>query len=224
MEGFPSPPNAHWLFGHLIQMNGGDKGFTRGHRDVYVDYADKRTGRGSFWFFTEPAVSLLQAKDVKLVLQSSSYRKDIALTAVHTQRFLGPKALVALMGKEWRLYRSAVHKSFTPAAIRNSQHIIYQVGDLLADSLLDSDIVADVSSGSDDSSTTMEILPVMKMATIDVFGLAALDVDFKCCEKLELSPVAKAFDFLTGKAHVRRRKKRKEKQRMNEWHHLLTLN
>jgi hypothetical protein len=197
VNGFPSPPDAHWLFGHLIQLNGGDEGFTKGYEDVYVRYTDKSTGRGSFWFFTAPAVSLLQARDVKMVLQASSYRKDMSAIAVHTKNFLGPKALVALMGKEWRLFRSAIHKSFTPAAIRQSQHIIYQVGDLLADTLLESDSI--VSNPADTSPKATKILPIMKMATIDVFGLAVLDMDFQCCAKLELSPVANAFDLLTGK-------------------------
>jgi hypothetical protein len=37
----------------------------------------------------------------------------------------------------------------------------------------------------------------MKMATIDVFGKAALNVDFGCCEGLQLSSIAFAFDYLT---------------------------
>ena len=37
----------------------------------------------------------------------------------------------------------------------------------------------------------------MKMATMDAFGFAALDVDFQCCQQLQLTAVASAFEHLS---------------------------
>jgi cytochrome P450 len=202
VPGFPSPPGAHWLFGHLILLHhgegeddaGGGADFVRGYNAVYEKYADPQSGRGSFWFFTSPSISLLNGRDVKTILTASSYRDSIALFNVHNSNFLGRRALVALMGKEWRLYRSAVHKSFTPAVIRQSQTVICQVGETLVDSLIRETAATASTSGG---TSPTPVLPLMKMATIDVFGKAALNVDFACCESLRLSPIAYAFDYLT---------------------------
>jgi len=64
---------------------------------------------------------------------------SIALLQRHTDMFLGSHALTGLMGREWRHYRSAVHRSFTPSALAESQEAIneelytrvYDVGHLL---------------------------------------------------------------------------------------------
>ncbi|KAG7362192.1 cytochrome P450 [Nitzschia inconspicua] len=208
VPGFPSPPNSHWLFGHLIVLHSGGGGlrpdgspktFIDGYQAVYVKHADPDSGRGSFWFFTVPAVYLTRGKDVKAVLSASSYRAPTTVVEIHTKQFLGKKALVNLMGKEWRLYRSAVHKSFTPKAIQQSQHIIDRVGSVLTDTLL-----AQVETAPS-KQLTMQVLPIMKMATMDVFGVAAFNFDFRCTETLTLSPVAAAFEYL-GKEYTRRLK------------------
>jgi cytochrome P450 len=132
-------------------------------------------------------------------LNASSFRKPMSLVDTHTKNFLGQRALVALNGKEWRLYRSAVHKSFTPAAIQQSQTVICEVGETLVDSLL-------LLNKRVGQQQPILVLPLMKMATIDVFGLAALSVDFECCKTLQLTPIAAAFDYLTGE-YTRRLKR-----------------
>jgi cytochrome P450 len=208
VPGFPSPPNSHWLFGHLIELQGGGrrpedgtpKSFVDGYQTVYVNHADPASGRGSFWFFIKPAIYLTRGRDVKAVLSASSYRSPTSIVDVHTKEFLGRKALVNLMGKEWRLYRSAVHKSFTPRAIQQSQHIIDRVGDVLADTLLQP-----IHASSSSNKLSIQILPIMKMATMDVFGLAAFNFNFQCVSKLQLSPVAAAFEHLS-KEYTRRLK------------------
>lgn len=205
VEGFPSPPNPHWLLGHLVALqgkgnrpDGTPKTFVDGYQTVFVNHADPNTGRGSFWFFNRPTVYLTRGNDVKTVLNSSSYRKPTPIIDMHLTRFLGQKTLVTLTGKEWRLYRSALHKSFTPRAVEQSQHIIDQVGAMLTETLLKKATAAKPA-------LTIPILQLMKMATIDVFGLAALNVDFQCSTTLEMSPVASAFDFL-GQEYTRRLK------------------
>jgi cytochrome P450 len=200
--------------------------FVRGYQRVYCDHADPGTGMGSFWFFNIPCVSILRGKDARKVMRSSSFRKPVWLINVHTKQLLGQKTLLSLMNKEWRYYRSAVHKSFTSEVINQSRPFIYQIGNTLADALLAKIAENDFSKetedesindcGSEDATVTssnplptladacmagpISILPLMKMATIDVFGLVALrgnGVDFGCTRNLELSPIASAFDHLT---------------------------
>jgi cytochrome P450 len=200
--------------------------FVRGYQRVYCDHADQGTGMGSFWFFHIPCVSVLKGKDAKKVMGSSSFRKPVWLTNIHTRQLLGHKTLLSLMNKEWRYYRSAIHKSFTSEVIKQSRPFIYQIGNTLADALLTKIAEKDFSKekedetisdyGSEDETVTssnplptqanacmigpISVLPLMKMATIDVFGLVALGgngVDFGCTRNLELSPIASAFDHLT---------------------------
>lgn len=227
------------------------KSFVRGYERVYVDHADPETGMGSYWFFHIPCVSLLRGKDARKVMLSSSYRRSAWLVNNHTKQFLGQKALLTLMKKEWRYFRNAVHKSFTSEVVKESRPFVYQVGKLLADVLVkktkNSNSNESSSSGyicnnnSSRSSSTMgttmvedesvsdydsedgairassptlsvpstgaavvgdiiSVLPLMKMAAIDVFGLVALrsnGVDFGCTQNLQLSPIASAFDYLT---------------------------
>jgi len=190
--GIPSAPGAHWLFGHLIQLNGGGD-FVEGYQAVFEKYADPATGLCSCWFVHQPSLTVLLGRDAKAVLTASSYRESIKLLDLHNEQFLGLKALTALMGKEWRMYRSAVHKSFTPGALQLSQRAINQVGTTLSNTLLKA-----LSNGNDNDKKQQPVLPLMKMATMDVFGLVAMDVEFQCCQQLELTPVASAFEHLTN--------------------------
>ena len=109
--GLPYPSGAHWLLGHLIMLNGNGN-FMEGYNQVFEKDADPESGLCSFWFFTAPSISVLLGKHVKAVLNGSSFRKGVALLDNHMHNFLGSKALVALMGKEWKLYRSAVSLLF----------------------------------------------------------------------------------------------------------------
>ena len=188
-KGIPVAPDSHWLLGHMIELNA--NGFVKGYEKCFVDPADEN-GLSSFWFLHNPSVSVLRGREVKQILISGSFRVPIPVINIHNKHFLGLKALTALMGKEWRVARSAVHKSFTPSALKSSQTSINQVGMTLAKSL------TELIEQSTTKSIQRTVLPMMKMATFDVFGRSVLDMDFQCCERLELSEFANAFDFLTS--------------------------
>jgi cytochrome P450 len=200
-QGIPMAEGANFLLGHITLLHG-DGDFRTGYKRVYEAPADPSSGICSLWFVTRPTLSVLLSRHVKMVLSTSSYRESNALMDQHNHNFLGPKGLTALNGKQWKVYRSAVHKSFTPSALKQSQRCIHIVGNTLVRSLLEKirgthDTKSiNLSSGSVEGSIREAVLPLMKMATIDVFGLAIMDVDFQCCEKLELTPVASAFEFL----------------------------
>ena len=53
----------------------------------------------------------------------------------------------------------------------------------------------DTANGS--PSLTTEVLPLMKLAAIDIFAETSLGKDLGCCSSLALTPVASAFDYLT---------------------------
>jgi cytochrome P450 len=185
----PMAKDPHFLMGHVLMLDG-DGDFRKGQDAVYVDPADPVTGLSGLWLGTNPAVSVLLGSHVKTILNSSSYRESFFLFDHHLNHFLGPKSLASLMGKEWKIYRSAVHKSFTPAALLEAQRGIVRVGNALVESLLK-------KIGSSDSSLIQQpLLPLMKMATIDALGLSVLDVHFECCQKLEMAPFASGFEFL----------------------------
>lgn len=200
--GIPSAPGAHWLLGHIILL-AGDGDFFKGYKTVYEEFADPESGLCSLWFLSVPCVSVLLSHHVKAVLNASSFRNSVKWLEEHDNHFLGPKALTALMGKEWKLYRSAVHRSFTPGALKQSQQSINRVGNTLVQSLLaaiEKRRITDgaVSEEKQKPALKQPLLPLMKMATMDVFGLAALDVDFACCQQLKLTEVASAFEYLAS--------------------------
>jgi cytochrome P450 len=201
----PMAGGANFLLGHLTLLHGkGD--FQKGYEMVYENPADPSSGLCSLWFINRPTLSVLLARHVKTVLSVSSYREPVRLLNLHNDRFLGEKALTSLNGKPWRVYRSAVHKSFTPSALKQSQKCIHVVGNTLVKAILSKIILQNDGRKEDrgkegngrkiPAAYKHPVLPLMKMATIDVFGLAIMDVDFQCCEKLELTPVASAFEYL----------------------------
>ncbi|OEU11052.1 cytochrome P450 [Fragilariopsis cylindrus CCMP1102] len=209
--------------------------FLHGYQKVYVDSAHPISGVASLWFFHIPSISVLQGKDVKKILLSSSYRKPNKLLDAHIFNMLGKRNLISLTGKDWRNYRSAVHKSlFTQAVVKQSQHAMHVVGNTMATSLLreisaaaakssakssqssqnknndeakrdsanananasDSDSASASSSEGDDYIIRL-ILPLMKMCTMDAFGVAVLDgYEFQCSKTLTLMPIAASFDYL----------------------------
>lgn len=59
------------------------------------------------------------------------------------------------------------------------------------------DSLLEAITASKTASLNQKVLPLMKMATMDVFGFAALDADFECCKRLKLTDVAFAFEHLS---------------------------
>ncbi|CAB9502005.1 Leukotriene-B(4) omega-hydroxylase 2 [Seminavis robusta] len=190
--GIPTAPQGHWLLGHLPRMELPD-GF-QGVKHCCHDYADTKTGLCAIWAATEPVISVLSGKDAKAILMASKTKPDIRIVALHFQKFLGAKNLLSMKGKEWKLYRTAVHKSFTPAMMEQSQQTITKVGNTLSDSLL-----CALQQQSNNSETIqMEIHPLMKMATSDVFFETMVGIDIQACQKLELPVMATSFEFLAA--------------------------
>ncbi|VEU36302.1 unnamed protein product [Pseudo-nitzschia multistriata] len=199
VPGFPSAKGAHWLCGHTIMIRSSElngKMCLAGQKEVYMDSADPETGVSSLWLFHIPSVSVLQSKDVKKILRSSSYRKSNGLVDAHIKNLLGRRNLISLTGTEWRTFRNAVHKCFTQTAVKQSQETMHEVGNAMAESLL-KEIRMQEKDNDLFQPTVRKVLPLMKCATVDVFGLAILDgFDFKCSKRLKLNPLAHSFEYL----------------------------
>ena len=139
-------------------------------------------------------MSVTQWQDAKTVLQSSSEHPTVQATKKHMDRFLGPHNILSLTGKEWKFHRSAIVRVFhSSSSLLNSRAAMVNVTQTLVESLL----------RQQQQPLTMDIVPVMKMITIDIFGRTALSHNFASCDNLELSPMAKAFDYL-GQDMMRR--------------------
>ncbi|CAB9510695.1 Leukotriene-B(4) omega-hydroxylase 2 [Seminavis robusta] len=192
--GLPTAPGAHWLLGHLPRMEQ-PNGFL-GSKYVFQDYADKTTGLCAVWAANKRALSVLSGNDAKTILKASRTKASHSYVTLHFQKFLGKKNMVTLQGKEWKLYRTAVHKSFTPAMMEQSQNIITTVGKTLAESLLKE--IHQKQEEKHTSNMKREIHPLMKMATADVFFATMLGVDLQACSHLELPTMATSFEFLAS--------------------------
>ena len=98
-----------------------------------------------------------------------------------------------LTGKVWKHERSIILKSFSKSSLEQSEKAIIQTTQDLIHAVKTK---LSQKSPPDDSTISMNVLHLMKMITMDVFGKAAFSHSFGNCGSLALSPVAEAFDFL----------------------------
>ena len=187
----PMPPGSHCILGHMgTRVFGAD--FRDSLKGMFVDYADEY-GVCSFWMVNCKGISVTSWQDARAVLQATTERRRLKLLAVHMNHFLGPRNIGILNGKEWKYHRAAILRVFhSSSTLVNSRAAMVQVTQTLVDSLL-----------TKPQPLEMDMEPVMKMITMDVFGRTALLHDFGCCLNLTLSPLAGAFDFL-GNELIRR--------------------
>lgn len=190
-DDLPMPPGSHFILGHMgTRVFGAD--FRDSLKGMFVDYADEH-GVCSFWMAGMKGVSINSWQDARALLQASTERKRLKLIAVHMNNFLGPRNIGVLTGKEWKYHRAAILRVFHSAStLMNSRAAMVNVTQTLVDSIKQKSQPLEI-----------DIEPLMKMVTMDVFGRTALSYELGCCESLTLSPLASAFDFL-GNELIRR--------------------
>jgi len=105
--------------------------------------------------------------------------------------FLGSRNIGVLSGREWKLHRSAILRSFSPATVEASRKTIVDVTQKLISSLRK-------QMNESPNGLVRDVEHLMKMITVDVFGRVAFSTDLNCSENLVPSPIAKAFDFLSA--------------------------
>ena len=182
-DDLPMPPDSHWLLGQLPKI-GGD--FRISQKRLTRDYCNKY-GQTSYWLMSSKVVSVTSFEDARAVLNSSNSRKSIAVFRRHVDAFLGPRNIGFLSGREWKFHRSAILRAFTPAALSETQPGILKVM---------STLIASLKGLDGQKPIQRDVGALMKMITIDIFGQTALSRDLGCCNKLQPSPIAIAFDYM----------------------------
>ena len=172
------------LMGHLHLLQEPD--FEVCLRRFAVDHADDQ-GRCTFWMGpTTPALSVTRSEDVQRLLKASSHRNVFPLMVQHVERFLGRRNIAVLTGKEWKTQRAVIVKALHGKAfMEHNVEAIKKATTILVDRLVQEDYTEDVGQ-------------IMRMLTLDIFGQSALHTNFGCCESLEPSRVAHAFEFMAS--------------------------
>lgn len=192
-DNIPMPPDCHWLFGHVRFLK---QDFETNLKHRYAEFADKH-GRTGLWIFSQRALGVTSWDDARTVLHSEYIRTMPKMMARFLNNVLGPKSIGKLKGREWKFHRSAVLKSFSPSSLADANDAMVTVIDTVCVSL-SRKILSSI-----EKKILMDVEPLMKMITVDIAGLAVFSRPFQCCEKLQPSELASAFDFL-GYDMVRR--------------------
>ena len=173
------PERAEPLLGHVRLL-----GSLEGLREVCVEAASPE-GVSRLSLVGRPVLSILRADHVRTFLGLSSFRKRVPLFKQHTDKFLGPNALVFLMHAQWRQVRRTLSQPFSWESLRDTVADINATGELFVQSL------------ARRRGDVVDMAQLCKCITVDVIGKAAFGHDFDCCRTLTLSRVVQAFEFLS---------------------------
>jgi cytochrome P450 len=178
----PSPPGWHWAGGHLVMM-GGKYTFQQSITQMCITHANQH-GQTGIWIAQKRGISVTSAKDALTVLHSSNYREPVRHIRHHMSQFLGSRNIGYLSGREWKYHRAAILRAFSPSEVDHAQQAVVGVCGIMVTSL----------RSMEGQKVDME--PMLKMITMDIFGRSALSRDLKCCATLQPSAIAQAFDLL----------------------------
>jgi cytochrome P450 len=189
VEGVPVIPYGNILTGHLHLLL--EQDFEKSLHKFSVEFADEQ-GRCTFWMgATTPSLSVTRYEDAQVLLKLSSHREFFPVVAMHMEKCFGKYDIASLTGNEWKLKRTAIVKALHgEKVLANNEHAFLHTADTLVKSLTGVQFVEDVSL-------------IMKMVTLDAFGLASLSSDFGSCRKLKPSRFMKDFEYMN--AEVKRR-------------------
>jgi cytochrome P450 len=190
-DALPMPEGSHPLLGHILHIAGSaDPAMSS-----LLSNTDPITGRLGVWIGRDKAVAVTSWQDARAILNAESYKDQPRLYKKHIGKIVGEKSILLLNGREWKIHRAAIKQAFTPVALKSYRDAMHQVTQTL---------VASIHKRVErDGNFQCEMEPLMKMLTLDVFGLVAFSHDFGCCRELETSALADAFDFLGSDADFR---------------------
>jgi cytochrome P450 len=190
-DNLPMPSNSHFLWGHQVFLQ--NREFQQNNSIMMVDHGNEY-GQTGFWLWNMPAVSITDWRDARAILRHEYQRRRVFFYVKHFNMFLGSRNIGILQGREWKLHRAAVLRSFAPARVKSSKGIIAGVTQTLIQSIRKRLKLSDMASPG--TPLVLDIEPIIKMIAIDIFGKVAFSTDLDCSVNLEPSPVAIAFDFL----------------------------
>ncbi len=194
----PMPPGNHFLWGHLLWFMNVDFFISQKAALDMTSDDPPYYGRIGFWLLSTKTMYVSHWEDARTVLLQTDSRRIDWMAKYHMARAFGINNSPAFQqGREWKLHRQAMVKSLmAPANVTLQQHVIHKVTRRLVQSL-HAKCCSMNNNNKYDSYLEMDVLPLMKMVTLDVFGQSVLNhTDFQCCQHLALSPIAHAFDVL----------------------------
>lgn len=189
-------PNSHWLFGHAFRLLSSDVRESM----RWAKSCTNKQGHAAFWTATRPTLYVFNWQDAKTVLNKEHSRIRPKLLTRHIAKVNGERGLLALNGKDWRFHRMAVMKTFNPDFLDSARHGMKEVTQTMVRS------IQDKIASSKKPSMEMNIEPLMKCITVDIFGKTALNVDLNSCSgDLKACPMAEAFDYMITQFMTRMR-------------------
>jgi len=184
----PMAEGNNWIFGHARDLIASSN-FDEAYRRVFVDSANKY-GQTGYWAAYFRGVSVLSVQDARTVLNTQNERRPPLLARHFNRNFIGDKNLLIINGREWKFHRNAVARTFNPKFLLGSRAGMKSVAETMVHS------IQEKIHQSGENVKEMDMEPLLKMITLDVFGKIALSTDFQLCTTLKPSPLVRAFEFL----------------------------
>jgi cytochrome P450 len=176
------PPGSHWFGGHIAMIRGD---FTLNLKRLTPMPTDKQA------FGLQ--IYLTDWRDARTILRSEYQTRLMPLSEKYLNMFIGPRNIGALQGREWKLHRAAIGRSFGAGTVEASKQVVADVTQTIIMSLK----TRIQQSSASSTPLVLDIAPLVKMIAVDVFGKTAFSTDLHICESLESSPIAEAFDYLS---------------------------
>ena len=188
----PTLPNSHWLYGHFRDIFG----LPMPVAYKLMEQAADNAGRLGIFAFASPMLYVLDARDAQRILRAEHVHNFNAVLKQHFVAYTGPYSIVVLNDRLWKIERAIMHKALV-AILPQLPVVVTRVAQTLVTSL-ESRLREEQNVNTKDGSVslTMNIESLMKMVTLDVFGLLALGYSFENAQRLKESPVSAAFNFL----------------------------
>lgn len=182
VEGVPMIPGSHMLWGHAHLLGGPFQEVLKTFAETHLD----EHGRCCFWMGPSlPALTVTRSKDVQLVLKQSSQHSVFFVMERHMEALFGTENLVALNGRPWKAKRSLIHRSLNGVLPAVNASVL-ETTNILVQSIAASE------------RNEFDVLQLMKLLALDVFGRAAMSTDLECCRQLKPSEIAQSFEVLVG--------------------------
>jgi len=186
----PMLPNSHPIFGHVLAETVSERVEDIPSYSLQLLKKHSLRGLSSLWYGTFPILVIFDPIAAASILQATHFRAVPKIVFKHISMLTSTKNLIILNGREWRLYRSAIHKAMTNACLKGYHQTMVDCTYNLTHALK----IKIKKSGSE--SMYNDILPLMKMITFDIFFLVSIGMELQSCEKLETCGIAQNFDLL----------------------------
>jgi cytochrome P450 len=179
----PMAEGNHFILGHARMLVSSD--FVQSFKQL-VDSSNEY-GQTGAWVIGLRWVSVISVSDARTVLQAEHERRPPRLLKYFNRHFIGDKNLLLINGKEWKFHRGAVARTFNPKFLDGSRKAMQETTETM---------VATLKRKVGCSGKELDVEPIMKMITLDLFGRIALSTDFGLCSTMTPSPLVTAFEYL----------------------------